>query len=144
MTPKFDAFFEKVMSECRVLPDDLEAHVSAAGALKKLIVEVPTLDLLKEATRATVGQYTARRDSAHFNGDEYHGHCDTGGGYEVSWGMSGKRRHPNKFPAAIPNDARLAVAKVLKVDPSILEGFVTFDSESSQYVLLIECRHSNT
>src|SRR5690606_32954821 len=88
---------------------------------KKIRVEVPehllpqTSWRLDEATRTTVGKFTARRDQPHFHGDEYHAHVDIPGGYEVAWGKSGARRHPNKFPTNVPKDAKVAVAKVLGV-----------------------------
>lgn len=31
----------------------------------------------------------------------------------MAWGKSGTRRHPNKFPIAVSNDAKAAVAKDL-------------------------------
>lgn len=76
--------------------------------------------LLDEATRVTVGNYTARRDQPHVQGDEYHAHVLVSGG-EASWGKSGSRRHPNKFPSDIPQDAKNAAALVLKVDATKLE-----------------------
>jgi hypothetical protein len=91
---------------------------------------------LNEATLAKVGNYTARKDKPHFNGDEYHGTVSLGS-KEISWTLSGKRRHPNKFPITIPNDAKLAVAKVLNVDPSILEAF-KIEMENGEYILLLE------
>jgi hypothetical protein len=106
----------------------------------KIRVEVPSaLKIqLDEATRASVGKYTARRDPPHFQGDEYHAHSEVGGGYEVSWGVSGARRHPNKFPEQIPADAKLAVAKVLGVNADLLEGYRVFDDTVNDDVLLIE------
>lgn len=111
---------------------------------KKLLVEIPehlvasTQQRLEEATRATVGNYTARRDPPHFPNDEYHAHVVIPGGYEVAWGKSGARRHENKFPAKIPNDAKAAVAKVLGVRPELLEVFRIQDDRIGEPVLLIE------
>jgi hypothetical protein len=94
-----------------------------SGNRPKMLVEADS-QVLEEATRATVGQYTARRDPPHFVGDEYHGHVDVGGGHEISYGqISHKRRHPSKFPAQIPRDAKLAIAKVLGVQADLLESF---------------------
>ena len=95
-----------------------------------------TPSLLTEATRAQVGRFTARRDQPHFVGDERHGHCDVGGGDEVAWTVSGIRRHPSKFPAQIPQDAKLAVAKVLNVSPDILEAY--WIDDCGQRALLLE------
>jgi hypothetical protein len=111
---------------------------------KKVIVEAPievlksheTWQRLDEATRAKVGRFQARRDQPHFHGDEYHAHAKIGGGYEVSWNVSGSRRHPNKFPAQIPKDARAAVAAVLGVDPSLLESFKVCDPTFGMVYLL--------
>jgi hypothetical protein len=93
---------------------------------------------LTEATRAQVGLFTARRDAPHFNGDEYHGHCEVGGGHEVAWTISGIRRHPSKFPTHIPYDAKAAIAKVLKVSPDILEVF--WIEDDGKRILLLESR----
>ena len=116
---------------------DFLNHTEAVAKLRKLIVELPQ-ELLTEATRKNVGNFEARRDPPHFNGDEYHGHCEIPGGYEVSWGVSGKRRHPNKFPAVVPKDARAAVAKVLGVNDNLLEAFVSYDPDVNEYFLLLE------
>jgi len=51
--------------------------------------------------------------------------------------MSGARRHENKFPAQIPNDARLAVAKVLGVSPDLLESFRCRDVVLNEEVFLL-------
>jgi hypothetical protein len=100
-----------------------------------------TASQLNESTRSQIGCYTARRDPPHFSGDEYHGHCTIKGGFEVAWTISGARRHANKFPAFIPNDAKLAVAKVLNVSPDILESFWINDNGES--VLLLECKEAS-
>ena len=114
------------------------------GFLKpgKILIVVDDVErqVLNEATRATVGRTTARRDPPHYQGDEYHGHADLPGGYQVGWGVSGKHRHEGKFPAQIPKDARLAVAKVLGVDPSILEGYKCFDVALREDIFIIEIR----
>jgi len=94
--------------------------------------------LLDEAARATVGRFTAHRNQPHFAGDEYHGHCDVGGGHKVAWTLSGKRRHPSKFPARVPQDAKAAVSKVLNVSVDLLESF--WVREAGCRVLLFEVR----
>ncbi len=103
-----------------------------------IVVEDLQTEILNEATRATVGRYTARRDPPHFQGDEYHAHADIPGGYKVAWSISGVRRHPKKFPATFPNDAKLAVAKVLGVDPELLEAYRWFDDSVGEEVYLVE------
>jgi hypothetical protein len=113
--------------------------------LKKIRVEasqkfVDSLSTISEATRKTVGNYTARRDPPHFQGDEYHAHSDVGGGHEVAWGISGKKRHEGKFPANVPKDAKLAIAAVLGVEVTRLESFVAFDAVLGEKVFLIEVR----
>ena len=111
---------------------------------KKIRVEAPGRLLprqkkqLDEATRKTVGNFTARRDPPHFSGDEYHAHAEIPGGYEVSWNVSGSRRHPKKFPATVPKDAKSAVAKVLKVSEDLLEAFTVEDPMTGESVLLLE------
>ena len=117
---------------------------------KKIRVEAPDHLLpsrperLDEATRATVGRYTARRDPPHFQGDEYHAHAEIPGGYEVSWSKSGSRRHPTKFPANIPQDAKQAVANVLGVAIDLLETYRVHDEALGEDVLLIEVRDATT
>ncbi|MGO9592982.1 MAG: hypothetical protein ACLPZ0_04585 [Steroidobacteraceae bacterium] len=106
---------------------------------RKVLVTLDDQDeqILNEATRATVGRYTARRDPPHFQGDEYHAHVDLPRGYQIGWGKSGQRRHEGKFPATIPKDARLAVAKVLGVDANLLEGYRWFDDVLREEVIII-------
>lgn len=117
---------------------------------KKIRVEAPEYLLtsklmrLDEATRSTVGKYTARRDTPHFQGDEYHAHADIPGGYEVAWGISGSRRHPNKFPAVVPADAKSAVANVLGVKVDMLETFKVYDESLGEDVLLFEVHDATT
>ena len=114
--------------------------------IRKIRVEVTSTfadearERLDEATRRTVGNFTARRDPPHFQGDEYHGHAKVPGGYEVAWGVSGARRHVGKFPSQIPNDAKQAVADVLGVDVSLLEVFKVRDSAIGEDVFLVEVR----
>jgi hypothetical protein len=114
---------------------DVVAESRRKKSVKRIRVEAPVAIL--EAARVTVGRYTARRDKPHFQGDQYHAHADIPGGYEVSWNTSGSRRHPNKFPAQIPADAKAAVAQVLGVDPHILEGY-TINADAD--ILLIEVK----
>jgi hypothetical protein len=106
-----------------------------SGDRPKVLVELGA-GLLDEATRSSVGRFTARRDQPHFAGDVYHGHCDVGGGHEVSWTVSGQRRHPSKFPATVPQDAKAAVAKVLGVSADILEAY--WIEDGGDRVLLLE------
>jgi len=89
-------------------------------------------DVLIEARRAKVGRFTAHRHSPHFSGDEPHGHCDVGGGHSVAWGLSRKRRHPSKFPAQIPRDAKAAVGKVLDISADLLEAFWITDGDNKK------------
>jgi hypothetical protein len=109
---------------------------------RKILITLddPEKQILNEATRATVGQYTARRDPPHYQGDEYHAHVDLPRGYQVGWGRSGQRRHESKFPAMIPNDARLAAAKVLGVDAGLLECYEWFDNVLREGVIIINVK----
>jgi hypothetical protein len=102
------------------------------------------VESLIESKLARIGKYTARRDSPHFQGDEYHGHCKLSGGDELSWTISGTRRHPNKFSAddKIPKDAKVAVAKVLGVNPNTLEAFLAYDSIEGKDVFVLQERIS--
>jgi len=115
------------------------------GPRKILIVlDDPETQILDEATRATIGNFIARRDAPHFQGDEYHAHVDIPGGYQIAWSRSGVRRHESKFPATIPNDARQAVAKVLGIDPAILEGFKWLDDILNEEVYLVRIADAAT
>lgn len=98
---------------------------------------------LEEAKTATVGKHTAFRHQPHFQGGEYHGHCDLPKGYQVSWTISGQRLHPGKFPAddKIPNDAKSAVANVLGVSTDLLEGFLAFDEKEGKEIILFELKN---
>jgi hypothetical protein len=112
-------------------------------AIRRIRVEVSprfaeSWVLLTEATRKTVGNYTARRDPPHFQGDEYHAHAKVGGGYEIAWGVSGARRHEHKFPQVIPRDAKQAIANVLGVDVNILETFVVHGEGENADIFLVE------
>jgi hypothetical protein len=101
------------------------------------IVIEGTPSVLTEATQATVGQFTAFRHQPHFQGDEYHGHCDVGGGHHVAWRVTGPKHHPNKFPAHVPRDAKAAVARVLNVDVSKLEEhFIILDNKKTLVFLM--------
>jgi hypothetical protein len=101
-----------------------------------IVVEVTDSDpgtvrtALREARYATVGRFTARKDTPHNPGQEYHAHADVGKGREVAWTVTGARQHPSKFPAddRIPRDAKQAVADVLGVDVSLLEAFTTSEA----------------
>lgn len=97
------------------------------------------LQILDEAKKETIGRHTAYKHQPHFQGGEYHGHCDLPDGSQLSYTITGNRLHPNKFPAdeKIPKDAKLAIAKVLGVSVTILEAFIAFD-EAGQKLLLIE------
>lgn len=108
-------------------------------AFEKLRVECQRIE---ETRKKAVGRYTARRDMPHFQGGEIHAHCPLPGGREASWTLSGKRVHPNKFPAdgKIPKDAKAAVAKVLNVDVSLLEAFVAFDPVEGGEVFVLTKR----
>jgi hypothetical protein len=114
------------------------------SSARKIRVEAPESMLprqkqqLDEATRQTVGRFTARRDPPHFVGDEYHAHVDVPGGFEVAWNVSGSRRHPTKFPASVPSDAKSAVAKVLRVSEDLLEAYWVADPKTAEWVLLLE------
>ena len=98
--------------------------------------------VLEEAKKTTVGRKTAFGHQPHFQGGEYHGHCDLSGGYQVSWTISGKRLHPNKFPGddKIPKDAKKAVAKVLGISINVLEGFFAFDEKENKEIILFEMK----
>jgi ribosomal protein L29 len=113
--------------------------------IKVIVCLWPTNDLLSridEATTKTIGRYTARRDPPHFQGDEMHGHCKLPGGKEIAWTVTGKRRHPNKFPAdsKIPQDAKAAIAALLGVDSNIFEAYETFDEVEQEVVFILERR----
>ena len=101
--------------------------------------------ILDEAKKAKVGRYTAYKHQPHFQGGEYHGHSEIEKGYQVSWTVTAKRLHPNKFPAddKIPKGAKAAVAKVLGLEPSVLESFFAYDEVEQKDVILFELKNEN-
>jgi hypothetical protein len=105
---------------------------------KRIIVDCPKR-MLNERTIKRIGKYQIEKDPPHTGGDEYHAHCKLGG-YEVCWTPSGKRRHPNKFPAdnKIPYNVKKAIADILGIKPEILECYQTIDeSEENMYLITI-------
>ena len=107
---------------------------------KILIVLTAESQILNEATRRAVGNYTARRDQPHVPTDQYHAHVDLPKGYQVAWNTDGTGHHPGKFPATIPHDAKLAAAKVLGLDVGILETFVWHDDLLNEDVYIIQVK----
>jgi hypothetical protein len=99
-------------------------------------------EVLEEAKRATVGKQTAFKHQPHFQGGEYHGHCDLSAGNQVSWTISGQRLHPNKFPAddKIPKAAKMAIAKVLGISVDLLEAFIAYDEQENREIILFELK----
>jgi hypothetical protein len=99
-------------------------------------------EVLEESKRATVGKQTAFKHQPHFQGGEYHGHCDLPGGHQVSWTISGQRLHPSKFPAndKIPRDSKAAIAKVLGVSIDLLEAFIAYDEKENKEIILFELK----
>jgi hypothetical protein len=106
---------------------------------KKIIIEVPqellkarnTWTRLDEATRVRVGRYVARRDPPHFQGDQYHGHSDVGGGYEVSWNIPVAGDIPISSPLAYPrtHEQRSLVSSALIPAYLSLSKFMTHNSD---------------
>ena len=127
----------------KYLEETPEKELRVIVSVKKEFIENFKHKLQLEAKETTVGKYTAYKHQPHFQGGEYHGHSDTEGGRQVSWTMSGKRLHPNKFPTEIPNDARIAVAKVLGVPAKKLESYIAYDEVEGKEVLLLELREEN-
>lgn len=80
--------------------------------------------LLDEATRATVGRYTARRDKPRIENGKVitHAHVDLPGGYQVTYDDQYKRHHPNKFPNHVPKGSKQAIGQVLNIDWRKLEA----------------------
>lgn len=124
-------------SEDYTLEETAEA-VLFSHQLKEVLVEVQG-DLLEESWKRVNG-HTLRKDPPHFNGDEYHVHAELPGGYEASWGVSGKRRHPGKFPAHVPRAIRDAAATILKVSPDLLEAF--WIQQDGNKTLLLEIKEA--
>jgi len=104
--------------------------------LKELLEEVLGKEVLNESTKAKVGNYVARRDSPHFQGDDYHAHVPDGKN-EYSWYKDGSRKHPGKFKEPVPRNAKAAAAKVLNVDVSILENKLS-DADVNELLELLQ------
>jgi len=59
----------------------------------------------------------------------------------VAWTKSGVRKHPSKFPATVPKDAKAAEAKVINVDPALLESW--WIGSGKKWVLMFEVKVGN-
>jgi hypothetical protein len=116
--------------------EEVADYVTHMGLHQRVKVEIGP-GLLEESYKTFFG-HAVRKDQPHFQGDEYHAHAELDGGYEVAWTVSGKRRHPGKFPAHVPDSARAAVAKRLGVSKDMLECF--WINEGGQKTLLFEVR----
>src|SRR3954469_22135371 len=92
--------------------------------------------LIEEGFTKDVDGINVRKDDPHFQGDDLHVHIELPGGYELSWMRNGRRRHPKKFPANVPNNTKVAAAKVLGVSPTILEWFEVEDEQLRRRVVL--------
>jgi len=120
--------------------------IASGGAMKRPHVIIETtqelfnerVGFLEEGHTKYIGKIPVRKDKPDFVGDEYHAHVDLPGGYQASWGTSGKRRHSRRFPPAdVSKEVRGAVAQVLNVHPDILECWeITGDNGES--MLLVE------
>ncbi len=117
----------------------------------KVVVSVPN-DIFKKFESLiinegrftkNIGKIPVHKDSPHFNGGEYHGHVDMPSGKQVTYTISGKRLHPNKFPTQIPQNAKDAIAQVLKVDPNIFESYEAYDEIEKTTVFLLEFKQMN-
>jgi len=116
--------------------EEVAEYITNMGLRQCVRVEVgPTL--LEESYKTFFG-HVVRKDPPHFHSDEYHAHAKLDGGYEVAWTVSGKRRHPGKFPAHVPDAARAAVAQRLGVSKDLLESF--WINEAGKKTLLFEVR----
>lgn len=108
------------------------------GEPKTILVEIPheiEAELLLEKRHTVeVNGVEVGVDSPHFPGDEKHGHVKLGG-YEVTFTAKGERRHPNKFPAHVPERCKDAIAKALDVDPKLLEAYLV-KGEGKEYLLV--------
>jgi hypothetical protein len=96
------------------------------------------IQIIEEGFTKNVDGIAVRKDSPHFEGDDVHVHIELPGGYELSWMRNGRRRHPRKFPANIPDKTKAAAARVLGVSPTILEWFEVDDDALGRRVVLVE------
>ena len=116
---------------------------------RKVVVSVPNNFLNRFKSIIDEGRFTknvgkipVHKDSPHFSGGEYHGHVDMPGGKQVSYTISGKRLHPNKFPMQVPKNVKNAIAQVLGVDPDILESYEAYDEIDKITVFLLEFKQT--
>lgn len=115
--------------------EDTAATTLFLNALPQVQIEAPVT--LLESWK-TLDGFLFRKDSPHFQGDEYHVHAPLPGGKEASWGVSGVRRHPGKFPASVPKGLSAAAAKLLGVPTNLLE--FSWIEEQGEKTLLIEVK----
>ena len=118
--------------------EEISEAVLFSHQLGDVVVEVQA-ELLQETWKRVNG-HILRKDPPHFNGDEYHVHAELPGDYEASWGVSGKRRHPNKFPAHVPKAIVDAAATILKVSSDLLES--SWIQEDGKKTLLFEVKEA--
>lgn len=91
--------------------------------VSKLIIRVKN-PIIKESKFYANGK--GRTDRPHYPSDTKHSHREIGGGKEVCWDISGKRRHENKFPKnseEIPRSVKQEVAGELGIEVEMLEAF---------------------
>lgn len=111
---------------------------------REIVVEIletrfdECIRVIEEGYTKDVDGIPVRKDGPHFHGDDYHVHIELPGGYEVSWMRKGKRRHPNKFPAEVPDNVKAAAAKRLGVSPTVLEWFEVDDETLKRRIILVE------
>jgi len=116
----------------------------------KVVVSVPQMAFKKfESIVINEGRFTKKvgkipvhKDSPHFSGGEYHGHVNMPSGKQVTYTITGKRLHPNKFPKHVPQNVKNAIAQVLKVDSDLLESYEAYDEIEETTVLLIEFKQT--
>jgi len=116
---------------------NLYEAITGESEPKRIIVECPE-HILNERTIKKIGKYRIGKDPPHTGRDEYHAHCKLGG-FEVAWTTSGKRKHPNKFPAdnKIPINVKTAIADILKIDIAMLECYKASHKKEEVYIVTV-------
>ena len=130
--------------------DQIIRENESIGKDKKVVVSMPLNIFTKFESKIIsegrftkmVGRIPVQKDSPHFDGGEYHGHVNLPGGKQISYTVSGKRLHPNKFPKKVPEYVKNAIAQVLKVDPNLLESYEVYDETEKSKVILIEFKQT--
>jgi hypothetical protein len=115
---------------------DFYNYINAA-VIPVVRVELPAL-LFAEISNSPDPKLIFKQSASGAENDEYHGHCEIGGGCVMALIVSRLQYHFFKYRAPVPPDVIAVVAKMLKVSPDLL-GAYWIDDHGAK-ILLLEYR----